>query len=190
MELWLGYVGVVGMKNVAIVCLLAVTLCSSGCFLFAPPAPPVMYGVGTGINDNSSNLYRINNFSTAPAAVNIGESGAVLTDVAVHPTTGVIFASDGLQLFTLNPTTGARTLIGLHLTLDVITALEFNAQGQLFGWGALQARCFRSTRRPVRQQTSDRPMPRGPSLPGTWRLTSMVRSSEGQPRWSAAHRAS
>jgi len=107
------------------------------------PPPPVMYGIGSGVGDASSNLYRINNFATAPTAANVGETGTRLLDIAVHPTTGVIFATDGLQLFTLNPTTGARTLIGFHITLDFVFGLEFNAAGELFGWGGIAGTIFR-----------------------------------------------
>lgn len=55
--------------------------------LFAPEiaSSQVLYGVGAGGSDGSSNLYVINNVATSPVAVDIGEIGFEVLDIAIDP---------------------------------------------------------------------------------------------------------
>ncbi|MFG0316760.1 MAG: DUF6923 family protein, partial [Planctomycetota bacterium JB042] len=98
----------------------------------------VLYGVGSSVGDGSSNLYRISSYGSAPTAIDLGETGIVLSDVAVHPVTGKLYALDlatGNTLYEVNPTTAALTSIGPTGLPTWINALEFDAAGTLYGWG-------------------------------------------------------
>ena len=47
----------------------------------------VLVTVGNGVGDASSNLYRIDHVATTPMAVDLGETGELLLDIDVDPTT-------------------------------------------------------------------------------------------------------
>jgi len=102
------------------------------------PAPPnVLYAIGSGTGDGSSNFYRLENFAGSPAAFSIGESGVQLSDLAVDPTSGAIFAirwDDG-KLYELDPLTGAAVWRGAAGTPAQQSSLEFDAGGRLYAWG-------------------------------------------------------
>src|SRR4051812_4434928 len=73
-----------------------------------------LYAVGSGVGDGSSNLYRISNFAAAPVAVNVGETHAVLTDLAINPRTGIGYAISFSTLYRINLSNGVLTTIGNH----------------------------------------------------------------------------
>jgi hypothetical protein len=113
-------------------CSLAVLLVGSTAAL---AAADTLYAVGNGVGDNSSNLYRIDNYATAPTATDIGETGRVLLDLAIDPTTGVAYAiDDGSSLYHVDLTNATTTLIG-PLGVQGENALEFAADGTLYSWG-------------------------------------------------------
>jgi hypothetical protein len=58
------------------------------------------------------------------------------TGMAVDPTTGILYASAfGAvnNLYTINPTTGAATLIGQITNADLVIGIAINAAGQMYG---------------------------------------------------------
>ncbi len=104
----------------------------------------MLFAVGSGVGDRSSNLYRIDNYATSPAAVNIGETGHIMFDLAIDPTTDRFYAiDDSRQLFELNPLTGQATLIGNTGISGSQNALAFDASGQLFSWGRLDSQLYK-----------------------------------------------
>ena len=93
-------------------------------------------GLNTVLITNSV-LYRIDDYPTAPKAVKIGETGQVLFDLAIDPTTQRFYAvgSSGLgTLYELNPTNGVATRIGDTGTTQV--GLAFDKTGQLYSFGS------------------------------------------------------
>jgi len=98
-------------------------------------SPGKFYAVGNGEGDGSSNLYSFNySNNQIQYLTHIGETGAVLVDVALHPVTSVLYAIDeNGALYTLDKGTGVRTYLGS--TGRFINALEI-CNGVLYGWGA------------------------------------------------------
>jgi hypothetical protein len=111
----------------------AANLGLGGMSLSAPPAShaQVLFAVGSGVGDGSSNLYKIVNYASGPKAVNIGESGVLLTDLAINPKTGAAFAISFTDLYSINLTTGKVTDIG-PLDAPGMNALTFSSNGTLY----------------------------------------------------------
>jgi len=102
----------------------------------------VLYGIGSGVGDGSSNLYRIDNYATSPTAVDLGETGHVLGDIAIDPTTNRFYGISNTQLFELNPNNAHATLIGTT-GVGSQNALGFDASGQLYSWGFQDTNLYR-----------------------------------------------
>jgi hypothetical protein len=98
--------------------------------------------LATGSNGIDGELYTVNT-STAVATlvgpILIGASPVGITGLAFHPTTGVLYGvttNDGnsptISLITINPATGAATLVG-GLGAPV-GDIAFGSNGTLYGW--------------------------------------------------------
>lgn len=103
-------------------------------------AAQVMFGVGAAGTDGSSNLYVIASYATGPVAIDIGEIGFSVLDIAVDPVSAKLYVVNGggadQRLYTVNPATATPTLIGsLGVGQNVRNALEFDVHGTLYGWG-------------------------------------------------------
>jgi len=81
-----------------------------------------LYGVGEG------ELFRIN--SANGEAVQVGPLGVNLTALVYGPD-GVMYGAAGNQLYSVDPTTGKTTLIGLG-SYGPIQSLEFDGSGVLY----------------------------------------------------------
>ena len=102
-----------------------------------------LFAIGDGRSDNSSNLYRIRSSSTNPVAEMIGETGVVLTDLAVQPGTGRLFGiSLASDLYELNSQTGVATRVGAT-TAPNLTGLEFSPDGSLYAMGLSNSSLYR-----------------------------------------------
>ena len=104
-------------------------------FAGAANGQATLYGVGSGLGDYTSELYRIDNPTTAPQAIILGDTGMLLYDLAIHPLTGEGYAIDvasGLHKVDLKD--GSLTWIGSPGAL-YLNALEFLPCGRLLAWG-------------------------------------------------------
>jgi hypothetical protein len=95
-----------------------------------------LYAVGAGLGDGSSNLYKITNHATSPTVTNLGETGLRLTDLAIHPGTGVGYAVSisnltASKLYRVNLANGATTLVG-DTGITSFSGLEFATDGTLY----------------------------------------------------------
>ena len=103
----------------------------------------VLYGVSLGPSGGSPNsgmLFTINPVNGATTFVaNLTQFVNVEGDIAIDPTTGILYAVDGIgPLFTINMTTGVCTTVGT-LPLDLpggadYSGLGFDNSGQLYAW--------------------------------------------------------
>jgi hypothetical protein len=110
-------------------------------------AQQVLYAIGDGRSDQSSELYTIALSGSQPEATVVGEVGLVLHDIAVDPTSHRIYAVDGAGpsqggtvLYELNPQTAQPLAIGVlerpdQTVLSNKNALEFDVAGKLWVWG-------------------------------------------------------
>jgi len=103
-------------------------------FYLGTSASATLYGIGNGINDNSSNLFIIDDYSSTPVAIDIGETGKRLFGIAVNPTSGLAYGITTSKLYSVDLGSAAATYIG---TMDTGTmnALEFSSDGRLYTWG-------------------------------------------------------
>ncbi len=84
----------------------------------------------------SNNLYRIVNHAASPEAVNIGDTGLLLWDLAIDLTTGLSFGiTPGSELYSIDLQSGAATLIG-ETGVSSQKALDFSSDGILYSWGS------------------------------------------------------
>ena len=95
-----------------------------------------MLGVGN-LTGGTSELYAIANYAVAPIATLVGDTGIGLFDVAVHPTSGTIYAVGFGNLYTLDRSTAQPTLVG-STGISGLNALTFDHCGRLFSWGYTQ----------------------------------------------------
>jgi hypothetical protein len=99
----------------------------------------VLFAVGDGNGTGgTSELYQITNYATTPKAVNIGNTGILMTDLAINRSTRVFYAISSSYLYTLNALTGAATQVGGFGTTGAaagLNALEFDNLGNLYSWG-------------------------------------------------------
>lgn len=95
-----------------------------------------LYAVGLDLGSiDSSFLYRIDNYGSSPQAHVLGDTGELLFDLAIDPTTGRFYgvSPDG-NLYELDANTGQSFLIGFTGHFD-LNALEFDTNGQAWAWG-------------------------------------------------------
>lgn len=106
-------------------------------------AQPVLY-VTSG-NGSLSSLYTVdptNANATLVGPVMVGASGVVITGLAFHPTTGVLYGVTGSeyepsrQLVTIDLLTAAATSLGTigAVRFDNASDITFASGGALFGW--------------------------------------------------------
>lgn len=93
----------------------------------------VLFGIGSGAGDGSSDLYQIESFASKPTAVKIGETGHQVLDIAMTPA-GTLFATTGSVLYSVNTLTGGLTGLGAQ-GASGINALEAYSDTTLLGWG-------------------------------------------------------
>jgi hypothetical protein len=89
-----------------------------------------MYGIGFGV---SNHLYRVDNYATTPTAVDLGASGAQLTDIAITPS-GTGYAITTTGLYTINLENGKTTLVR-ELFNHSQNSLAAASDQRLFVWG-------------------------------------------------------
>jgi hypothetical protein len=95
-----------------------------------------------GANGAPGQLYRVNGTTAAATLVGpirIGATPISITGLAIHPATGVLYGivsngspSNARALVTINPATGAATLVG-NAGIP-ISDIAFSAAGTLYGW--------------------------------------------------------
>ncbi len=99
-----------------------------------------LYGVGSSVQDASSNLYRVDDHGGAPKVTDVGETGLWLCDVAIDPTSGRVFAITcagigvSTELYELSLVDGSATLVGA-LGVPQQNGLEFDVNGDLWSVG-------------------------------------------------------
>lgn len=109
--------------------------------LLPEPASAQMYATGQIIGDGSSNLYRVDNYDTAPAAVDLGETGLFLTDMAITPS-GIGYAISVNALYRIDLTNAAPTLVGNLSNQNSLDSLEAASDTTLYTWGFDDSRIF------------------------------------------------
>jgi hypothetical protein len=114
-------------------------------------APVPIFIDGADWSQNGSTLYAINRevtpnqfgvLDTATGAFtpigNMSSGGEGFTDLTVDPTTGVIYASGYLSpnsyLYTVDPSTGAATQVGLMNGVSIVIGLAADNDGQLYAY--------------------------------------------------------
>lgn len=102
---------------------------------FVPSTVPAMYAAKAS---SDTNLYRM---GTTGGANGLGSSGARLTGLASRPSDNVLFGvttpndpTNPRSLFTLDPDTGAGTLIGSLGIAGPLADISFRADDTLFGF--------------------------------------------------------
>jgi hypothetical protein len=103
-----------------------------------PPAGVTLFG-GLGGTATNSDLYSID--SATGAATSIGSSGFGLTGLAFRPSDGVLFgvtsnnsAVNPRSLITVDPVTGAGTLVGALGVTSGIADISFRSDDALYGY--------------------------------------------------------
>lgn len=96
-----------------------------------------LYGVSQGFPTDvpaGGQLYTINPVSGAATLIATLDTYVVVEgDIAFDPTTGILYAVDGAgQLFTINTTTGVGTVIGTVPGNVDLSAMTFDAVGNLY----------------------------------------------------------
>ena len=90
-----------------------------------------LYATGSGVGDGTSQVYRIDDYASAPQAVDIGSSGALLWDLALDPLNDAAYAISPTDLYSVNLNTGHATEIGA-LGAQGMDALTFSPTGTLY----------------------------------------------------------
>jgi hypothetical protein len=117
----------------------------------------VLYAIGNGFNDASSNLYRIDDPFGIPVALDLGEAGTGIFDIAISPVSHKAYGIAGAALYSIDLNTAEATLIGAQGFDSTQNALEFTPDGTLYSWGFDNTTLFRvdpATGRPSRSSTS------------------------------------
>jgi len=87
-----------------------------------------------GIDSNAKMLGTIDTatgvFSPQATVTNIGDP--TITGLKIDPTTGVFYVSTGSRLFSLDPASGAATLLGAHGPSTLIIDLAISAGGDMY----------------------------------------------------------
>lgn len=104
----------------------------------------VLYAALGGSNP-TSDLYTVD--PVTGLMTSVGPIGFAVTGLAFDPTTGILYGSTSRQsalhpqaLITIDPTTGAGTLVADYDLNTTASDLAFDAAGQLWGWDANFAR--------------------------------------------------
>lgn len=100
----------------------------------------ILYGAKGG--SSASDLYTLS--TTTGVATSVGPTGRALTGLAFDPTSGILYGSTSNQsplnaraLVTVDPTTGATTLVGAYgIGSDTLADIAFDSLGNLFGFSA------------------------------------------------------
>jgi hypothetical protein len=120
---------------------IAVTLCTAAAF-FATASNAQTLFAATGSNGVNGNLFTVNPAtaaSTLVGAILVGGNPVSITGMAVHPTTGVLYAivsnnsptvATQNTLITINPATAVGTLVGAMGVNG--SDISFNSAGTLF----------------------------------------------------------
>lgn len=115
----------------------------NGCTCRLPRRQGVMYCTGSGTNtDQSRHIYRVEQFDTAPQAVDLGASGERLTDIAIDRCTARAYAITIDKLFSVDLASGKLHLIGPLTGLTGLNSLETTCGGLLYVWGFSDTRIF------------------------------------------------
>lgn len=110
-------------------------------------AAPLLYGAD-GSGGQLSNLYIID-AATGSILENIGPIGFSVTGLALDPTTGILYGATGgasadpNTLLTIDPVTGAGTVVGDFGTGAPMADLAFDPSGTLYGWSQLDSDLYR-----------------------------------------------
>ncbi len=100
----------------------------------------------TGSNGVAGTLYTINPATGAVASnigpIRIGATSIAITGLAFHPTNGTLYGvtvngnNNARSVITINPSTGAATLIGASggLGPNPVSDISFDNTGVLYGW--------------------------------------------------------
>lgn len=102
-----------------------------------------LYAIGNEGGDGSSELFRIDNYSSTPTAIPIGKAGVKLFDVAVDSTSGRIYAlNDASTFYEVNSTSGVAVPVG-PMGVSGEIALVFDRTGQAFCWGYINRNLYK-----------------------------------------------
>ncbi len=104
---------------------------ATGTGTIAEEAAQVLYAVGSGLGNGSSSLYEIAKYASAPEAVKIGDTGVLLTGLAINPKTAAAYAISASALYSINLSTARVTQIGPLKESDM-SALAFSPSGRLY----------------------------------------------------------
>lgn len=94
-------------------------------------SPQTLYAVGSAVGSASSSLYEIAGYYASPKVSTIGDSGALLADLAISPKTGAAYGISTTDLYEINLQSGNATEIG-PLGSSGIDALAFSPSGTLY----------------------------------------------------------
>lgn len=89
-----------------------------------------MYCTGFGV---STHLYRVDNYSNNPRAIDIGETGLRLTDIAITPN-GTAYVITETNLYKINLENGKTTPVGMKRFTYSQNSLEAASDTKLFMW--------------------------------------------------------
>ena len=87
-------------------------------------------------------LYRIEDYGSAPKAVKIGLTNVALGDIAIDPMTGAAFGVSVSGLYSIDLATGNTELTGIH-GASGLNSLEFAPDGRLFAMSWLDTHLYR-----------------------------------------------
>jgi hypothetical protein len=101
----------------------------------------ILYGADGAGGNPATNLYILDP-ATGAIVTTVGPIGFAVTGLAFHPTTGVLYGTTGNAspvepgaLITIDPTTGAGTLVGQLVPGNEAAAdITFGSDGTLYGW--------------------------------------------------------
>lgn len=110
-------------------------------------AAPLLFGAD-GSGGLSSNLYIIDG-ATGAVVESIGPIGFSVTGLALDPISGTLYGATGGAganpgtLLTIDPSTGAGTVVGNFGTGAPMADLAFDPSGNLYGWSQLDSDLYR-----------------------------------------------
>jgi len=99
--------------------------------LFNTNSFAILYCVGNGISDKSSNLYSVDNYASSPSANGLCELNKVFSDIAINHLTGIPYGISGGILYSINIENCTISEIG-DTNLAGSNALDFSQDGELF----------------------------------------------------------
>jgi hypothetical protein len=79
----------------------------------------------------STNLYTIDH--TTLAWSNVGNIGVSMGELTVDPSDGTIYGTDGISLYSIDPTVPSSTLIGAHGAANTIIEVVCDGNGDMWG---------------------------------------------------------